>query len=120
VQGGAAETIRNDGEEHEPVVSLGSLFYEPVWIFYRTDSLPKFTALGQLRGKRVNIGARGSGTPGLFMRLLAANQIERDELQRTLLGDTEAVIALLDGKLDAIVLVSAPEAPYVQMLLQTP
>ena len=120
VQGGAAETIRNDGEEHEPVVSLGSLFYEPVWIFYRAERLPRFTALGQLRGKRVNIGARGSGTPGLFVRLLAANQIERDELQRSLLGETEAVVALLDGKLDAIVLVSAPEAQLVQMLLQTP
>jgi TRAP transporter TAXI family solute receptor len=120
VQGGAAETIRNDGDEHEPVVSLGSLFYEPVWIFYRAGALPKFTSLGQLRGKRVNIGARGSGTPGLFMRLLAANQIEPDELQRSLLGETEAVVALLDGKLDAIVLVSAPEAQMVQMLLQTP
>ncbi len=120
VQGGAAETIRNDGREHEPVVSLGSLFYEPVWIFYRADRLPKFSTLGQLRGKRVNIGARGSGTPGLFMRLLAANQIERDELQRSLLGETEAVVALLDGRLDAIVLASAPEAPMVQMLLQTP
>jgi TRAP transporter TAXI family solute receptor len=120
VQGGAAETIRNDGEAHEPVVSLGSLFYEPVWIFYRAASLPKFTSLGQLRGKRVNIGERGSGTPGLFMRLLAANQIEPDELQRSLLGETEAVVALLDGKLDAIVLVSAPEALMVQMLLQTP
>jgi TRAP transporter TAXI family solute receptor len=121
VQGGAAETLRNNDDEHaEPVVSLGSLFYEPVWIFYRAGTLPKFTSLGQLRGKRVNIGARGSGTPGLFMRLLAANQIEPDELQRSLLGETEAVVALLDGKLDAIVLVSAPEAQMVQMLLQTP
>ena len=120
VQGGASETIRDDGEEHEPLVSLGSLFYDPVWIFCRAASLPKFNSLGELRGKRVNIGARGSGTPGLFMRLAAANQIEREELQRTLLGDTEAVIALLDGKLDAIVLVSAPEAQLVQMLLQTP
>jgi TRAP-type uncharacterized transport system substrate-binding protein len=120
VQGGAAETIRDDGEEHEPVVSLGSLFYEPVWIYYRAERLPKFTSLGALRGKHVNIGARGSGTPGLFMRLLAANQIEREELQRSLLAETEAVVALLEGKLDAIVLVSAPEAVMVQMLLQTP
>src|SRR5205814_2443374 len=88
------------------------------WIFYRAQSLPEFTSLGQLRGKRVSIGARGSGTPGLFMRLLAANQIEREELQRSLLAETEAVAALLDGKLDATVLVSAPEAPMVQMLLQ--
>ena len=121
VQGGSSETVRiNENDAVEPVVSLGSLFYEPVWIFYRVDRFPEFTSLSQLRGKRVNIGERGSGTPGLFMRLLRANQIERDELQRTLLGETEAVVTLLDGKIDAIVLVSAPEAPMVQMLLQTP
>ncbi|HEY3078107.1 MAG TPA: TAXI family TRAP transporter solute-binding subunit, partial [Burkholderiales bacterium] len=80
VQGGASETIRTRAEEEqEPVVSLGSLFFEPVWIFYRADSFKEFTMLTQLRGKRVNIGARGSGTPGLMMRLLGANQIEREE-----------------------------------------
>jgi hypothetical protein len=121
VQGGASETIRTRAEEEqEPVESLGSLFFEPVWIFYRGDSFKELTLLTQLRGKRVNIGARGSGTPGLMMRLLGANQIEREEFQRSALTDQEAVIGLLEGKLDAIALVAAPESAYVQMLLQTP
>ena len=121
VQGGAGETIRTrEEEELEPVVSLGSLFFEPVWIFYREDALRNFNSLTQLRGKRVNVGMRGSGTPGLAMRLLAANHVERDELTRTSVSDQDAVIALLEGKLDALFLVAAPEAPYVQMLLQTP
>jgi TRAP transporter TAXI family solute receptor len=121
VQGGASETIRTrEEEEIEPVVSLGSLFFEPVWIFYRDDAIKKFGALTQLRGKRVNIGLRGSGSPGLAMRLLGANQIEREEIQRTSVADQEAVIGLIEGKYDAIFLVSAPEAPFVQMLLQTP
>ena len=121
VQGGASETIRTrEEEELEPVISLGSLFFEPVWIFYREDALRDFRSLAQLRGKRVNVGMRGSGTPGLAMRLLRANQIEREELTRTSMSDQEAVIALLEGKLDALFLVAAPEAPYVQMLLQTP
>ena len=63
---------------------------------------------------------RGSGTPGLANRLLAANQVDRDELTRSSTSDQEAVLALLDGRLDALFLVAAPEAPYVQMLLQTP
>src|SRR5207248_6099141 len=43
VQGGSSETIRtNESDEIEPVVSLGSLFYEPVWIFYRTDGFAEF------------------------------------------------------------------------------
>src|SRR5205823_5552591 len=120
VQGGASETIRPDREQHEPVVSLGSLFFEPVWIFYRPDAIKDFSFLTQLRGKQVNIGARGSGTPGLFIRLLNANQIDREELTRSLVTDQEAVIGLLEGKLDAVVLIAAPEAAYVQMLLQTP
>ena len=115
VQGGASETIRTQAEEDmEPVASLGSLFFEPVWIFYREESIKDFTLLTQLRGKRINIGARGSGTPGLFMRLLNANQIEREEITRSLATDQEAVIGLIEAKLDAIVLIAAPEAAYVQ------
>ena len=121
VQGGASETIRTkEDEEVEPVVSLGSLFFEPVWIFYRADAIKNFTSLTQLRGKRVNTGLRGSGTPGLANRLLLANQVDREEMKRALVSDQEAVIGLLEGKFDAIVLVTAPEAPFVQMLLQTP
>jgi TRAP transporter TAXI family solute receptor len=128
VQGGASERIRaNDGkEEIEEVVSLGSLFFEPVWLFYRADAAKvlsrdaMLTTLPQLRGWRVNVGARGSGTPGLTARLLDANQVEREELKRSNLGDTDAVVALLESKLDALFLVSAPESPFVQMLLQTP
>jgi TRAP transporter TAXI family solute receptor len=121
VQGGASETIRTrEEEEMEPIMSLGSLFFEPVWIFYRTDSFKQFSALTQLRGKRVNIGLRGSGSPGITMRLLRANQVEREEFTRSAVADQEAVIGLIENKYDAIFLVSAPEAPFVQMLLQTP
>jgi TRAP transporter TAXI family solute receptor len=120
VQGGAAEHLRAAQEEAEDqsLVSLGSLFYEPVWVFYRGHR--KIRKLPDLRALKVNAGARGSGTPGIFTRLLAANQMERDDVRRSSLGDTEAVVALLGGKLDAVVLVSAPESPYVQMLLATP
>ncbi len=120
VQGGSSERLRTPEEEahDEPLVSLGSLFYEPVWIFYRGDK--RIERLGDLRSLRVNTGARGSGTPGLVNRLLAANQMERDDLRRSSLGDTEAVVELLGGKLDALALVSAPESPFVQMLLATP
>jgi TRAP transporter TAXI family solute receptor len=121
VQGGASETLRTrEEEEAEPIMSLGSLFFEPVWIFYRAEAFKEFRALTQLRGKRVNIGLRGSGTPGITMRLLRANQIEREEFTRSSVSDQEAVIGLIEGKYDAIFLASAPEAPFVQMLLQTP
>jgi TRAP transporter TAXI family solute receptor len=128
VQGGSSESQRTPKEDEDllPVVSLGSMFYEPVWIFYREESAKKvnkqgvISDLAQLRGLRVNVGARGSGTPGVMSRLLAANLMERDDIKRSNLDLVESVVGLLGGTLDAIAMVSAPESPLVQMLLQTP
>ena len=128
VQGGASESLRarEKAEEQLPLISLGSMFYEPVWIFYREDTARKLDRegvigdLSQLRGLRVDVGARGSGTPGMVSRLLRANLMEREDLKRSNLEPTASVVGLLGGTLDATVLVSAPESPLVQMLLQTP
>jgi TRAP-type uncharacterized transport system substrate-binding protein len=113
VQGGSGD----EEAQAAGLVSLGSVNYEPVWIFRRGQPLRR---LADLRGLRVNTGVRGSGTPGITRRLLEANFVGRDELQRESLAETPAVMALLEGKLDAAVLVSPPESPMVQMLLQTP
>jgi len=129
VQGGARETPRTDEAEKEeklPVMSLGSMFYEPLWLFYRPDAAKKINRegvireIGQLRGLRVNVGARGSGIPGVVNRVLQANLMEREDIKRSNLDITPAVMGLLEGSLDAVALVSAPESPMVQMLLQTP
>ena len=129
VQGGASgtqATTEEDVEEKLPVMSLGSIFYEPVWLFYRTEAAKKvdrkgvLTEFTQLRGLRVNVGARGSGSPGIVNRMLLANLMDRTDIKRDNLDLTPAVVALLAGKLDAMAMVSAPESPLVQMLLQTP
>ena len=121
VQGGSSDAERTadeDEREGPHLVSLGSLFYEPVWVFYRSKSA--LDQISDLKGRRINVGARGSGTPGLMAKLLAANHLERDDFKRSNLDETPAVVALLGAELDAAVLVSAPESPMVQMLLQTP
>ncbi|MEO7954111.1 MAG: TAXI family TRAP transporter solute-binding subunit [Polaromonas sp.] len=43
VQGGTSEVLPDDEETLE---SLGSLFVEPVWLFYRKDAAPKLTGVG--------------------------------------------------------------------------
>jgi TRAP-type uncharacterized transport system substrate-binding protein len=128
VQGGSGEAVREVDEDTHgtPLVSLGGLFFEPVWLFYRESAVIKgghpvaLTELSQLQGLRVNTGSRGSGAPNLFAKLLFANHIERDTIQESRLDPTPAVTAFLSGELDALVFVSAPEAPMVQMLLLTP
>jgi hypothetical protein len=127
VQGGSSEAVRAIDEDKGDLAlaSLGSLFFEPVWLFYREETarrLPRRTLeqLPQLQGWRVNVGARGSGTPGLMGKLLDANGVEREKLVRSNLDLTPAVVALLNRDIDALAFASAPESPMVQMLLQTP
>jgi len=128
VQGGASEVLYAVDEDRSgvPLVSLGSLFYEPVWIFYRSAMRAggagptPLAQVSELGGLRVNLGPAGSGARNLMLKLLHANRVELSSMQVSELAPTAAVVALLEERLDAIVLVSAPESPLVQMLLITP
>jgi hypothetical protein len=123
VQGGSTEPTAQDVDT---LSSLGSLFVEPVWLFYRAESAHgssaegRLNALPQLAGLRVNVGTPGSGVPALMGKLLELNHIDPATIHLTQLEQTPATVGLLNGELDAIVLASAPESLMVQMLLQTP
>ncbi len=125
VQGGADIAPQGDDADDE-LRSLGSMFHEPVWLFYREDTArrrlkaPRLANLSQLAGWRVNIGAAGSGVPPLALRLLEANKIDPATITLLREPQTPAVVDLLEGRSDALVLASAPESLMVQMLLQTP
>jgi TRAP transporter TAXI family solute receptor len=98
--------------------SLGSLFTEPVWLFLR-EAVP-VTQLTELKGLRINLGPQGTGVPKLFEQVLDVNGVALGELKISALENTPATMALLDGSIDGLVFSSAPEAPLIQMLLQTP
>ncbi|GAB3186529.1 TAXI family TRAP transporter solute-binding subunit [Hydrogenophaga aquatica] len=123
VQGGSGH-IR--AEDTEQMLTLGSLFVEPLWLFYREDAArsrnrtQQIGTLKELRGWRVNVDTPGSGVPQLFTRLLDANGMAPADLQLSQLAQTPATVEFIDGRLDALVFASAPESQLVQMLLQTP
>jgi len=115
VQSGSTD---QEDAEHKGLISLGSLFTEPVWLFYRDTKDIK--QLGQLKGMKINVGPEGTGVPGLFKKILSVNDVEPTDLTLTDLENTPATVALLEGKVDGLVFSSAPDAPLIQMLLQTP
>lgn len=123
VQGGSADLTPQDKDS---LVSLGSLFVEPLWVFYREAEARarwetlSLTHLRQMQGWRVNVGTEGSGVPRLLAAILEANGMQPRDFKLSQERQTPAVVQLLAGELDALVFVSAPEAPMVQMLLQTP
>ncbi|HWH82302.1 MAG TPA: TAXI family TRAP transporter solute-binding subunit [Burkholderiaceae bacterium] len=134
MQGGAGERLRKDANSlasadddgEAALVSLGSLFYEPIWLFYRIDSAqrllhaPALTSLSQLPGWRLNVGAKGSGAPNLMRKLFEANRIDPAAVTLVRQSQTPAAVDLLAGDIDALVFASAPESLMVQMLLSTP
>ena len=124
VRGGSADPV---ADEEAGLSSLGSLFFEPIWLFYRADTAQKIdrksgtlTSLTQLRGLRVNVDMPGSGLPEIMERLFKANRLGPDDVLLSNLEQAAAAEALQAGLLDAIVLSSAPQSPQVQRLLRAP
>ncbi|MCY7369617.1 MAG: ABC transporter substrate-binding protein [Polaromonas sp.] len=130
VQGGTSSYTEDD---EKALTSLGSLFVEPLWLFYRPAAAtkpkrkagppaedPTLTGLTELKGLRVNVGPPGSGVPALMNKLFESNRMDPGSVRLSRLEATPATMAFLAGQLDALVFVSAPESLMVQMLLQTP
>ncbi len=126
MQGGTWQPPPGETEDSSGLVSLGSLFHEPVWLFYREESAqrllgrPHLDAIGELRRWKLNAGSEGSGVKLLADRVLELNGLSAADLQLTHLANTPAVVELLESRIDAMVFVSAPDSPLIQMLLQTP
>ena len=84
------------------LVSLGSIAYQPLWVFYRNQTT--MTRLSELAGLRVAVGATGSGTRALALALLSANGITGAPTTFLDLDSDAAATGLLEGKLDAVFL----------------
>ena len=111
VQSGSTEQAE---AERKGLVSLGSLFTEPVWLFFRDTR--DISQLTQLKGLKINVGPEGSGVPHLFKNLLSVNGLEPGDLTLGALENTPATVELLEGRIDGLVFSSAPDAPLIQML----
>lgn len=97
VQGGVS-----NGIDIKSLVSLGSMFYAPLVVFYRGAN---FSELAQLSGMRIAVGREGSGTRALALGLLKANGIEPGGTTSLLpLDGEDAVQELIQGRIDAAIL----------------
>jgi TRAP-type uncharacterized transport system substrate-binding protein len=102
-------------KESPGLVSLGTLFYEPLWVFSHGQILTKHE---QLRSLRISIGPEGSASHALSLEFLARVGII-DQKSATLLSLTpqESAAKLLNGNIDVAILMDAWETPTVQQLL---
>ena len=73
VQGGIGSP-----RSHPGLAALGSLYYEPLWLFTRLRALED---LRPLVGARIAVGPEGSGTRAVALRLLAENGLDKDNVR---------------------------------------
>ena len=114
IQGGVVSeqpSISTDG-----LVSLGSVYNEVLWVFYRGDRV--LDRLQPLNGKLIAIGEEKSGCAALAMMLLEATGIAKPPTVAMKVGGEAAANLLLSGGIDAAFFVGNPEAPVIQMLLR--
>jgi len=112
VQGGMAPLAKTDN-----LVTLGSLYFQPLWIFHKNDL--KLNRIPDLKGLRVAVGAKGSGTRILAMQLLGLNDISKKNTQILPYGVEKAADLLLSGEIDAAMFVSTHRSPYVLRLIDS-
>ncbi len=104
--------------------SLESLFYEPLWVAFNPLSFETLgrepRSVAELKNKVVSIGVQGSGTYQLSQSILKMNDLDIAESNFVQLNNDEAFIALKSGKIDAMMVVLAPEAALAQKIFNDP
>ena len=96
------------------VESLGALYYEPLWVFYRGAPIDD---LRGLNGKRIAIGPEQSGTRPLALQLLSVNLAVMPPTELLPIPGEQAAGMLERGEVDAILHVAPPDSPLVQRLI---
>jgi TRAP transporter TAXI family solute receptor len=110
VQGGTGNTVSPEG-----LKSIASLFYEPLWVFYRRG-LP-IEYLFDLRGKRIAVGEVGSGTLPIASQLLQDNKVTQDNTTFLNLSSKVAMEKLIANEIDAAFFVMSPTSSTISKLL---
>jgi len=107
-------TTERDSPE---LASLGTLFYQPLWIFSRHGAVRRH---GQPGLFRISIGPEGSSSRALSLRLLGRAGII-DQKSTTLLSLTplESAQKLLHGEIEMAIFLDGWESPAVQQLLNS-
>lgn len=117
IPGGVATGLKTD-----ELRTLASVYYEPLWIFYRRELSPDRTIddLRQLRGLRVAFGPGNVGTERLARFLLDLNGLTDKDFEVVNPTRAEAVAGLKNGTLDVAFFNGSATNDAVLPLLQDP
>jgi TRAP transporter TAXI family solute receptor len=113
VQSGLATA---SGSDEQAVMALGSLYMEPLWLFVRDGF--EFEKIPDLSGARIDVGAEGSGTRAIVLRLLEAHGIGDNDVTMLALPRNELVAVLDNASIDAAFVIGDPTSETVNDLVR--
>lgn len=105
----------SDPDDQSSLLSLGSLYYEPIWLFMQNSI--KTATLSDLKNKKIAIGQEGSGTRKVVLKILEKNGFSSRSENLLSLSSEESAEALLQGTIDAAFVIASIESPLIQELL---
>jgi TRAP-type uncharacterized transport system substrate-binding protein len=114
----ATEKAKGRHAEFGKLLSVGRMFYEPIWVYSRGD-LP-VASLRDLKGMKIFTGTKESGARRIVNQLLKANGIDKNNA--TLIDqDLPADAApLFDGRADVAITIAPPDSDKMQELVRVP
>ncbi|MGD1152607.1 MAG: TAXI family TRAP transporter solute-binding subunit [Syntrophales bacterium] len=118
VDAGFVQDGMSSPAEAKNLVSLGAIGYAPLWVFYRSGET--FDYLSELKGKRIAIGPEGSGVRKFAIDLLKLNNSAAPPTVLLDLSSAAANKALLEGTVDAVMILGTEDNSLVKELLYTP
>lgn len=98
--------------------SLGSVYYEPLWVFYRNEGY-EVNYIIESVGKKVGISITNDGSYELAKQLSHANGLE-NKIDATYIKDEEALGKLKNKDIDMFVTLATKDNQYIQELLSDP
>lgn len=117
LQGG----VVHDTDVNFGIESLGSVAYEPVWVFVRKSLPDPPKSIADLAKLRVALGPAGGATRSLVANLMALNDIDIGMLPnfQSAFYD-QSIEDLKAGRIDAVIHVAVVFDDYVQAMLNNP
>jgi len=109
VQGGTVDELSKKNLE-----SLASIYYEPIWIFYKGDDL---RYLNEIKSKRISVGETGSGTKPVALELLTINGINSDNTSLKYYSLTKSIEALKNDEIDLFFTVGSPNSLVIDTII---
>jgi len=105
------------GLDVSKLVTLGSVGFEPVWLFYRSEL--EIVRIPDLAGRKVVSGGRGTASEHVARRMIEHNGLEGEVELEPLAEPTAEALAdsLAAGDIDAAFATGAPGSPSIAALL---